>query len=311
MNLLLVVLGVALLYLGGEGLVRGSASLGRRLGLSPIVIGLTIVSVGTSSPELAASLAGVLRGAPAVSFGNIVGSNIANLSLVLGLTAMIWPLRVAMRVIRREIPFMVAFSALVIPMVWDGVVGRWEGLGLIAILIWYLRLTLRLEEPPEVEAEFEEAFGQQPHSLAWSSIAVTLGILLLIGGAQTLITGAVGLAQSLGVSERVIGLTMVAFGTSLPELASSVVAAVRHQSDIVLGNLIGSNIFNVLFILGATSTLQPVLVETRKVWTDIVVMMVVSLVAWLLLRTRKKLGRIEGSVLVAGYVGYIIYLFAG
>ena len=309
MSLILLAVGVVLLFVGGEGLVRGATAIGRHFGVSSMIIGLTVVSIGTSSPELAATLAGVFRGAPAVSFGNVVGSNIANLGLVLGLTALIWPLDIAARFIRREMPIMIAVSAATFLIVIDGVIGRTEGLVFLLALAAYLRYLLATSEKPEVQAEFDRAYGQGQRGI-WSSIlAVVLGIGLLVLGADLLIRGAVGLARSIGVSERVIGLTMVAFGTSLPELASCVVAAIRREGDLVLGNLIGSNIFNILFILGTTATVQPFLVETRAVWPDLIAMMAVSLLAWFLLHTGRRLGRREGLLLMSIYFGYLVYLF--
>lgn len=309
MSLVLLLVGIALLYLGGEGLVRGAAAIGRHFGVSAIVIGLTIVSVGTSSPELAATLAGVFQGAPAVSFGNVVGSNIANLGLVLGLTAVIWPLDIAARFIQREMPIMIVVSAATFVIVIDGIIGRLEGLVFLLALVGYLKSLLASDEKPEVEAEFDRAFGEERQSIWWSVIAVVVGIVLLVCGAQILIKGAIGLARSMGISERVIGLTMVAFGTSLPELASCVVAATRREGDLVLGNLIGSNIFNVLFILGTTAVIRPISVQTQAVWPDLIAMMMVSLLAWLLLRTGRRLGRKEGLLLMATYFAYLLYLF--
>ena len=309
MSFLLLVWGVLFLYAGGEALVRGAATIGRHFGISSIVIGLTVVSIGTSSPELAATLAGVFQDAPAVSFGNVVGSNIANLGLVLGLTALIWPLDIAARFIRREVPFMLLVSAATFVLVIDGSIGRVEGAALLVALALYLHSLLRSKEEPEVEAEFDREYGEERHSILWSVVAVALGIALLVVGAQVLIRGAIGLARAMGVTERVIGLTMVAFGTSLPELASCVVAAMRREGDLVLGNLIGSNIFNILFILGTTSVILPISVETAAVWPDLIVMMAISVLTWLLLRSGRRLARKEGLLLMATYFAYLFYLF--
>lgn len=309
MNYVWLFVGTGLLYIGGEGLVRGASALGRHFGVSPIIIGLTIVSLGTSSPELAATLAGVFQDAPAVAFGNVVGSNIANLGLVLGLTALIWPIDVAAQFIRREMPFMLAVSAVMFLVVRDGSIGRIEGSLLLIALIMYLRSLFRNQEKPEVEAEFAREYSEAKKSPLWSIVAVLIGIALLVAGANYLIKGAVGLARTIGVSERVIGLTMVAFGTSLPELASCMVAAIRREGDLVLGNLIGSNIFNILFILGVTASIQPFAVDTIAVRPDLIAMMAISILAWLLLRSGTRLARLEGAALAVSYLAYVIYLF--
>lgn len=310
MDLLQILLGAALLYAGGEGLVRGASALGRTLGLTPMVIGLTVVSFGTSSPELAASLVGVLQGAPAVSFGNIVGSNIANLGLVLGATAAIWPLAVAARFLKREMPLLAVISASMFWLVRDGTVDRLEGLVLLVVLAIYLRILLRKPAEPEVVTEeFEREYGDGKISVAWSVLLVLGGIGLLVLGANSLVQGAVGIARSLGVSERVIGLTIVAFGTSLPELAACVVAAMRREGDIVLGNLIGSNVFNILFILGVTSLVHPLSVDTQAVRLDLAVMLALTFVVWGFLTTGKRLVRWEGVVLFVGYGVYVASLF--
>ena len=310
MNLLFILLGVVFLYAGGEGLVRGASALGKRLGLSPVVIGLTIVSLGTSSPELAATLAGVFKGLPAVSFGNVVGSNIANLALVLGITAAIWPLSVSAKFLKRDVPFMLFTSALLFPMVWDRSISRLDGALMLLIMALYLRFLLtRTEESTEVTAEFEQSLGTRGTPPGRSLVMIVVGIAALVLGANFLIQGAVGIARAMGVSEQVIGLTMVAFGTSLPELASSVVAALRREGDIVLGNLIGSNIFNVLFILGVTSVIRPVAIVSQEVWLDLGVMMGVSFLVWIFLATRSRLTRWEGGLLVLIYVSYLTYLF--
>ena len=310
MDIILVLLGAALLYAGGEALVRGSVSLARLLGLSPLVIGLTVVSFGTSSPELAATLAASLRGSPEVAFGNVVGSNIANLGLILGLTGLIWPITTNARFLRREVPFMLASSMLLFPMLQNGVVSRAEGIFLFALLLLFLFYLLRVRrEPPQVEQEFEQEYSGKAASIARSVGFVVVGLALLVFGARSLITGGVNIAHALGIPERVIGLTMVALGTSLPELAACLVAGLKKEGDIVLGNLIGSNIFNVLCILGITATVRPVPVTGTAVWVDLTAMLVLSLVVWPFLATRLRLERWESFFLVAFYGLYMWYLF--
>ncbi len=310
MDLLYIAAGIGLLYLGGEGLVRGAVALARVFGLSPMVIGLTVVSFGTSSPELAATLTAALRGAPEVAFGNVVGSNVANIGLILGLTAMIWPLATRGRFLRREMPFMLLASALLFPLVANGVVSRLEGVGLLAILVLFLGYLLRTgDEYLDIEEEFsrEFAFGATPALKALAFVAI--GIACLVLGAKLLIAGAIAVARDYGVSERVIGLTMVAIGTSLPELAASVVAAVKRQGDIVLGNIIGSNVFNALCILGATALVEPVRIEVPSAHFDLAVMLGLSVLVWPFLATRMRLERWEGAVLFAVYWGYMGWLF--
>ena len=309
-DILLVLAGILLLYLGGESLVRGAVALARTFGWSPLVIGLTVVSFGTSSPELASTLAASLGGAPEVAFGNVVGSNIANIGLILGLTALIWPLTTTARFLKREVPFMLISSALLFPVVANGVVSRLEGAILFALLVAFLVYLMRRErERRSVEADFEREFGEQKLSPVTSIVLVALGIGLLIGGAQSLVTGGVAIARVIGVSERVIGLTLVAFGTSLPELAASLVAGLKKEGDIVLGNVIGSNIFNVLCILGITPMVSPLVVDASAVWLDLTAMLVLSLLLWPVLASHLKLERWEGFLLLAFYGLYIGWLF--
>ena len=291
--------------------MRGSINLARAVGLRPMVIGLTVVSFGTSSPELASTLAAALQGAPAVAFGNVVGSNIANLGLILGLSALLWPLSTTARFLRREVPLMLAASLLLLVLVPGGEISRFEGAVLLALLVLFLTFLLRAEpERKAVRAEFVREYGEHRAPLGRSLFFIVVGIALLILGAKALVTGAIGVARVHGISERVIGLTMVALGTSLPELASSIVAAVKKEGDIVLGNLIGSNVFNILCILGATAVAAPVeVVVTRATWVDLGVMLAVALLTWLFLATRLRLDRWEGAVLLASYCGYTLWLF--
>src|SRR5690625_3476492 len=224
MNILLILLGVLLLYAGGELLVRNATKLAALWGLSPLVIGLTIVAFGTSSPELAASLIAALQDSPEIAIGNVVGSNIANVGLILGLTALIYPLRTQASVIRREVPFMV-LAALLIPIaLLDGTVSRLEGAIGVLLLAGFTYMLIRTDEKPEVtqeyEAEYSGAQAAKPPSPLLAILGILAGLALLVGGAQSLVTGATAIARALGVPELVIGLTLVAVGTSLPELAT-------------------------------------------------------------------------------------------
>jgi len=308
---LLIALGVVLLYLGGELLLRHSVALARHWGISPLVIGLTVVAFGTSAPELAATLAAALSGSSEVAYGNVIGSNIANLSLVLGAAALMRPLATQARFIRREMPFLFLVTLSLFAVVGDGLINRWEGGLLLTGLFVYLAYLLRQpRESPEVEAEFAAEFGEGSFSPLFAVAGLTLGILLLSGGASALVNGATTLAKAWGVPERVIGLTIVALGTSLPELASSLVAARKGESDILLGNLIGSNVFNSLGILGVTALIRPVQPDGSAAMLDLAVLLGLVLLAWPMLYTGMRLGRREGAVLLFIYLLYIRYLYA-
>jgi cation:H+ antiporter len=309
MNTLYILCGILCLYLGGEALVRGSAAIGRAFGMSPLVVGLTLVSMGTSSPELAASVAAVLKNAPAVSFGNVIGSNIANLALILGLVAAMRPLKIDRDFLVRDIPILLIVSFWCIWIGWNGKITRFESVLLISALVVYLGLLLKSTgKAPEIPVS-SPSDHPKPTSIGLSILVSLVGIGLLVLGAHSLITGSVNLARAIGISERVIGLTMVAFGTSLPELASSVVAVLRKESNLVLGNLIGSNIFNILLILGVTAAVRPIAVADPGLLFDLSVMIGVSLLIALFMISGRRLTRLEGGVLVALYLGYVGFLF--
>lgn len=299
----LIVLGVGLLYLGGEWLVRFASSLAARLGLSPLLIGLTVVAFGTSAPELAASLAATLNGSPAIAVGNVVGSNTANLGLILGLCALLGSIS-SLGVVQREVPLMLLVSGL--PFLWfsDDKMGRLEGLSAFLLLLGYLVWMFR--QAPREDSGREAA--QTRHPLWLTLLGLVGGLVLLVLGAQVLVEGATTLARTLGVSERVIGLTLVAVGTSLPELASSLVATFRRETDMVLGNLIGSNLFNLLGILGVTSLATPLALPFEAIRFDLFVMLGVAAVTSAFLLTRRQLVRWEGLVLVLGYSAYVAWL---
>ncbi len=311
MDFLWIAIGALLLYGGGEALVAGAKQLAVRFGVEPLVIGLTVVAFGTSTPELAATLAAALKGSPEVAFGNVVGSNIANLGLVLGLGGVVYALDVRGKFLVREVPFMVAASVLMMWFAWDGEIGRLEAsvfLVLLGIFLW-VQLTAE-KESPEIREAFDTEYAVSVgKSAAWSLGLVAVGIAALTLGAHSLVTGAVGLARNFGISERVIGLTIVAFGTSLPELAGTLVAARRREGDIILGNLIGSNIFNILFILGVTIQVRPIQVEAETAELDLAVMLGFSLLIWPLMLSGKRLARWEGLLLSFLYLAYVGWLF--
>ena len=309
MSVLFVILGIVLLYLGGEFLVRNAVSLAARLGVSSLVIGLTVVAFGTSAPELAATLVSAFQDVPDIAIGNVVGSNIANVGLILGLTAAIYPLQASLQFIRREIPATVVIGALLFPIMAGGVLGRIEGMILLILLGGYLWYLFRSDDAPLLEELEHEVDAETSPPLWRSLIGVAVGVALLVFGARALVEGAVTIATSLGVPERVIGLTLVAFGTSLPELASSLVAALRREADLILGNIIGSNIFNILAVLGATALIRPFPVDLGATWIDIAIMLSFSLVLLPMMVFGYRLGRKRGATLVVAYVAYVVVLF--
>lgn len=307
---ILFVAGAAALYFGAEWLVRGSSRLARSFGISALVVGLTVVALGTSAPELVVSTLAALRGQGGVAVGNVVGSNILNLALIVGAGALVAPLTVRMSLIFREAPLMVA-AALSLPLLaWDGVLSRLDGglltLGFVGYLVFVLRSARR--EPAEVGAEFEEfeaAGGRpEPGSRLRAVGLAAAGLAVLVVGAQLLVDAAVFFARAAGVSEVVVGLTVVALGTSLPELATSVVAAARDEGDIAMGNVVGSNIFNSLIILGAAALARPIAADPSLLYFEIPAMLGISLLFPLLAYARRTLGRWEGALLLGYYVTF-------
>lgn len=300
MDWLFLLIGLAGLFLGGEALVRGAVGVARRLAIPPLLIGLTVVGFGTSTPELLVSVDAALRGAPDIAIGNIVGSNIGNILLIVGLAALVWPIRVMGSTLRRDTGVMMAAALALVPMFWMGVMGRGAGALLVAGLVAYLLWAYRY---PGEDASEEAPAAQGPlwMSLIW--VAVGLGALML--GARFLVDGAVNIARGYGISEAFIGLTIVAIGTSLPELATSLVAALRRQSEIAIGNIVGSNIFNVLGILGVTALIAPIPVAGRFLMLDLPVMILVSGLLTALLLLRPQIGRGAGVLLLLGYAAYL------
>lgn len=336
MTLLLLLGGFVLLVGGGEALVRGAASLGRTVGLSSLIIGLTVVSSATSAPELAVSTGAALSGSPGLALGNVVGSNIANILFVMGLTAIFGALVVKVQLIKADIPIMIGFSVIALLMALDGGISTLEGSILVGLLVVYLAVTVVLarrqtrREKTEAEAEGDQAEPldvdravgggsvkltkslrtTKLRSVVVDLVLLAVGIALLVIGAQMLVSAASTIALSLGVSDLIIGLTIVAIGTSLPELATSVIAALRGERDMAVGNLVGSNIFNIGAVLGLTAIISPAGVEVASaaVNFDLPVMIAAALVLLPLAFTSQAIGRLEGLVLVALYSAYVVYL---
>ena len=306
LSIFFVVLGVVLLYMGGEALVKGASHLARALGLSPLFIGLSVVAFATSAPELAVTVMATLADRDALAVGNVVGSNIANVGLILGTAALLGRIVAHPSFLRREVPFMIAVSLFLWPVLADNQINRLEGwllFGVLFLFLWYL---LRTGRRP---ADLQELYTGPHLSGLKSSLLVVLGLVILVAGARVLVVGAVSIARDLGVTERVIGLTMVAFGTSLPELASSLVAARRGQGEILLGNIVGSNVFNVLCVLGLAAAIDPLHVPFESINVDFSVMMLFSVALIPILHPRVRLGRFQGLLLLAPYVAYVTWLF--
>lgn len=312
---LLVVVGLGILLAGAEALVRGAAGLAARAGISPLIVGLTVVAFATSAPELAVTVVAALEGTGELAFGNVVGSNLFNVLAILGLSAVVAPLAVERKLVRFDVPLMIGVSVLVGLAGLDGRVGRLEGLLLLGGLAAYLTISVRGErarrrENPEPQ-ESGEAGEAARHHPAWLVIALLCGLGMLVLGSHWLVTGASQIARAAGISERIIGLTLVAAGTSLPELATSVVAAIRGQREIAVGNIVGSNLFNLLCVLGAAAVILPVPVGPAALRLDVPVMVASAVVCLPFFWTGLRVSRLEGAVLLAGFLGYYGWLVVG
>ena len=311
----LCLVGFVLLYFGAEWLVKGSSSLARSLGVTPIVIGLTVVAFGTSAPELVVSLISSIQAKSMIAVGNVVGSNICNIALVLGFSALFNPIQSDPSVVRRDIPIMLAISAYLLLLTLDSNLGRIEGTSLFAGVILYTIFNYSLAKKEtagtaDIESELEEIgfVAARPKQI----LLIAAGIAGVVGGAQIVVDNAVKIMTILGVSEKFIGLTIVAFGTSLPELATSVVAAMRGEMDISIGNLVGSNVFNIMSVLGIASMVRPIPIPggffESGLWIDYLVMMLTSFLPWLMMRKDFTVNRRDGIILLTCYVVYLGYL---
>ena len=305
MTSFLALVGLALLYFGGEWLIRGASALATRLGISSLAIGLTVVAFGTSAPELVVSIDAALSGASDVSVGNVVGSNIANIALILGLAALLRPAKVEAKILRVDAPIMILVSFALLAVMADGRASRLEGCLLLLGLIAYTGFTFweAGRESERVREEFASAAPAPRKHASVSGLLVVAGFACLVVGGHLLVTAAVELATLLGMSQAAIGLTIVAVGTSLPEFATSVMASLRGQGDIAVGNVVGSNIFNILGILGLTALIHPLELGAIS-WLDLGTMVGFACVLGVLLLTRHQLGRAEGAFLLAGFAVY-------
>ncbi len=306
LDLAAVAAGLVLLVLGAEGLVRGSVRVATGLGMTPLVAGLTVAAFGTSSPELVVSLRATLAGSGELALGNVIGSNIANILLILGITAVIRPLRVDAQIVRMDIPLMIVAAGLLIGLLWNGVLSRVEGGILFVLLIAYTAWAIHYARKTVSRAMQDQQKPLRPELVHY--LLIVGGLAMLIIGGTMFVNGATNLARDIGVSEAVIGLTLVAIGTSLPEMATSVIAAVRGHADVAVGNVVGSNLFNILGTLGLAALLVPIATGDIAL-RDYAVMAVASLVILPLARSGFTLVRWEGVLLIVGYVAYVGWVF--
>lgn len=317
-NILLIVFGLSVLIAGGEFLVKGAIGIAAKARLSTLVIGMTVVSFGTSAPELLVSLKAAYMDAPEIAIGNVIGSNIANIALVLGITVLIFPMPVSRNTIKYDWPMMLISGLLFFVFALNLMIQRWEGILLFLVLIAFLvfLITNSRKNNKKNEEEIDEVVELSPTQLkadkkkfSLSILWVSIGLVGLYFGAQWLIDGAKSLGEDMGLSKHVIGITVVAFGTSVPELVTCVVAAYRKQMDISVGNLIGSNIFNVLAVIGITAMVTPISVDEEVVFWDMLWMLGIFIALLPMILYKRKVGRISGAILLTSYVVYIYLLF--
>lgn len=310
LQIILFIAGLTGLYFGAEWLVKGASRFASSFKIKPVVIGLTIVAFGTSTPELVTSVIASIKHASDIAMGNVIGSNIANIGLILGLSAIVQPLKIDMKLIYREMPIVVGISMLLYFMGWNGALSRLEGgillIGILAYTCYVYRVALK--ESKTIELEYEEFIGVKDN-VAKDIFLIIIGIGALVGGAYLLVHSAIYFARVIGISELVIGLTVIAVGTSIPELATSLVAAIRKESDISVGNVLGSNIFNILAVLGIAAIIQPLQVNSASLRIDMPVMLFFSIFLIPIITWKSVLTRGQGVLLLIGYGAYVFWLF--
>ncbi len=320
--LALLCLGLLFLVIGGDLLVKGASKLALKLGVAPVVVGLTVVAFGTSAPELAVSLKAAFAGNADIAVANIVGSNIFNILFILGVSSLIAPLLIHAQIIKREVPIMIGASVLLYLMSLGGGIQRWEGVVLFAGIIAYTYYLIREARVSKIKNTEVQAGGdlgaagnvEKSESLFSKilnpAILIGIGLLVVMLGADWLVRGAVSLAKGLGVSDTVVGLTIVAAGTSLPEVTASIMATIRGERDIAVGNVIGSNIYNILAIVGISGALAPkgLQVNQSMLAVDMPVMIFVAAVCWIFFRSGQSLSRLEGGLFLTSYIAYTVFL---
>lgn len=319
LSILFTLLGAVFVLVGADRFTEGSVGLARRLSVPELVIGLTVVALGTSLPEFVVSLFASIDGAASMSIGNVVGSNLFNTLMIVGCTALVQPIRVSASTVSKDIPFSLLASIVLGALALDTIFGvgesildRGDGIALLAFFAVFMSYTFTLAKQPSPSSVTSEPAAPTVESADLPSVlSISLWLLIglagLIGGGQLFVTGACDIARNLGVSEAVIGLTLVAGGTSLPELATSIVAARKGQSDIAIGNVVGSNLFNIFWILGTCACITPMPVQGID-WTDFAMLLLSGVLFWAFSRTQHRVIRWEGAVLVATYLGYLAWL---
>nr|WP_086938320.1 calcium/sodium antiporter [Thaumasiovibrio occultus] len=309
-----LILGLALLVWSADRLVFGAAALARNFGVSPLIIGMTIIAMGSSAPEMMVSATAALEGKTDTAVGNVIGSNIANIALILGVTALIKPLRISSGILKREMPLMLAVSVVAGAILWDKHLGFYEGVLLailfVAFILGMLRISI-LEKRTKNDPLTEEHEAEVPKDVSnvTAFIWLAIGLIILPNSADLLVDNAVFIAKYFGMSDLVIGLTIIAIGTSLPELAASIAGIMKGEDDMAVGNIIGSNVFNILAVMGIPGILNPSFINPLAIERDYIVMMLLSgLLVLMSLEKKPKISRIEGAVLLTGFIAYQIYL---
>jgi len=298
-----IIIGLALLYYGGDLLISGSLRIAQAFKISPFVIGATVMGFGTSAPELSVSLLAAFQGSPEISIGNVIGSNIANIGLVLGLTAFLVPLTIKQKILRRETPPLLIATFLILFLTWDNELGRWEGILLLAGVVLYTWRAFRVKDEPSSTLESEGGYFINK-GIVYQFFLIAAGLILLVAGAKLMVEGGVNFARAFGISEWFIGISIIAIGTSLPEIISSLMSAFRGHGEMALGNVFGSNIFNILMVLGATATAKPLKV-LEVIHPDLLFTTGLTCLLLVLIRLEHNLSKRDGVILLTAYVGYI------